>query len=434
MNNQPGAFNHYFLTLSSYILDPRYLDNPVIKLGTGVNLADPLKPEVAPYTPFEVEAPKAFGVENFGLPKSSEVIQEACTFRESLSVREETSVLSAYFKASYALSSMQGAATTAKTESETYHTAYALLEHTGEAESLPAQCRHWRENEVPISEKITDQDEALYNFLRCYGSHYISGITYGLRIAVQGKIKKTSVEKSQEFSLAFKAAFGSFGAEGGVRSQQKSKLEQMSVELLLEATSGGHGGGLMVLRGFDDIADFLEKVKNNEIQFTVAPLKVVLNSYWPTLNFDWKTTRSALDPRSAIFKVPEAQFGVPKGTILPWQPTAEFFRGLDNAAEITIVPPDGWAICDGTLGTPDLREKFIMGTAEFAKLATEGGSKTHNHGELTGAIDTRKVPSDWWWTLGTPKLHQVTDVRHQHTIQPSENLPPFTCLIMIMKL
>lgn len=38
--------------------------------------------------------------------------------------------------------------------------------------------------------------------------------------------------------------------------------------------------------------------------------------------------------------------------------------------------PDGWAICDGTNGTPDLRNKFILGVGEYSLGAT-GGEKTH---------------------------------------------------------
>jgi len=36
--------------------------------------------------------------------------------------------------------------------------------------------------------------------------------------------------------------------------------------------------------------------------------------------------------------------------------------------------PDGWAICDGTKGTPDLRNKFIIGAQTSRPLGTIGGN------------------------------------------------------------
>lgn len=68
------------------------------------------------------------------------------------------------------------------------------------------------------------------------------------------------------------------------------------------------------------------------------------------------------------------QVSVPVGGITLWYGAA------------TAVP-SGWAICDGTLGTPDLRGKVpvgVDGSAEFTSLGTAGGSKTstapHTHG------------------------------------------------------
>ena len=40
--------------------------------------------------------------------------------------------------------------------------------------------------------------------------------------------------------------------------------------------------------------------------------------------------------------------GIPYGTVLPWY-------GPFNAI------PNDWSLCDGTNGTPDLRNRFIIG-------------------------------------------------------------------------
>ena len=41
--------------------------------------------------------------------------------------------------------------------------------------------------------------------------------------------------------------------------------------------------------------------------------------------------------------------------------------------------PSGWHLCDGTSGTPDLREKFIKGSAAGVNPGVTGGSNTHTH-------------------------------------------------------
>jgi hypothetical protein len=46
--------------------------------------------------------------------------------------------------------------------------------------------------------------------------------------------------------------------------------------------------------------------------------------------------------------------------------------------------PVGWYLCDGTNGTPDLRDKFIVGAGSTYSVAATGGSKdaivvTHTH-------------------------------------------------------
>ena len=58
---------------------------------------------------------------------------------------------------------------------------------------------------------------------------------------------------------------------------------------------------------------------------------------------------------------------VPVGTVISW------YGQLNRL-------PDGWALCDGINGTPDLRGRFIVGydstDAEYNSIGKIGGSKT----------------------------------------------------------
>jgi microcystin-dependent protein len=56
--------------------------------------------------------------------------------------------------------------------------------------------------------------------------------------------------------------------------------------------------------------------------------------------------------------------GIPAGVIVMWS-------GL--LANV----PSGWALCDGTNGTPDLRDRFIKGAA--GEPGATGGAATHQH-------------------------------------------------------
>lgn len=48
--------------------------------------------------------------------------------------------------------------------------------------------------------------------------------------------------------------------------------------------------------------------------------------------------------------------------------------------------PSGWAICNGSNGTPDLRDRFIVGAGNAYSLGSTGGEKTH-------ILTTQEMPS-----------------------------------------
>ena len=108
-----------------------------------------------------------------------------------------------------------------------------------------------------------------------------------------------------------------------------------------------------------------------------------------------KVGNEVLSPRqriaSAAYAI-RAEHGVPKGVIVMWS---------GRIADV----PSGWALCDGNNGTPDLRERFIVGASQddsgLAKTvvtgsltkAGDGQIPAHNHG-LSGNHSHELVKTD----------------------------------------
>ena len=73
--------------------------------------------------------------------------------------------------------------------------------------------------------------------------------------------------------------------------------------------------------------------------------------------------------------------GVPNGAIIMWSGTVA-----------TI--PDGFSLCDGSNGTPDLRNRFVIGAgSNYAVGATGGGSTTTQVGDVEAGPQATVSPS-----------------------------------------
>lgn len=84
----------------------------------------------------------------------------------------------------------------------------------------------------------------------------------------------------------------------------------------------------------------------------------------------------------------------PSGSISIWT------RGVSNI-------PDGWVICDGNNGSPDLRGRFIVGFDEenYSSVGSTGGEKKHT-------LSESELPSH---------NHEIVDPGHQHLASATHN-------------
>ena len=145
--------------------------------------------------------------------------------------------------------------------------------------------------------------------------------------------------------------------------------------------------------------------------------------------------------------------------------------------------PSGWVLCNGSNGTPDLRNRFVVGAAGNYSVGNTGGSDSvtlstaqlpsHTHGDgslatgnpstsLTGSINRisecfnaygntsgifTKIPSQFSPITGSSSPSPVAgvsiDATHTHDVTGStgsagsgsshENRPPYYALCYIMK-
>jgi hypothetical protein len=190
------------------------------------------------------------------------------------------------------------------------------------------------------------------------------------------EVKNDDQKTVESFAIAFKANFGASGGQGSVTTTDTHILKTASTDLRAVITAGSmNPPQAYVLYGYDQIVDFLAKLKNGQISVTRAPLYANLNSYFPTL-VDYPRSRKALEPQRGLGAT--APFGVPAGTVIAWYPgSAQQWTDEHGVQQLAV--PEGWAICDGQLGTPDLRDKFVMGTSEVKSVGKKGGSQTHVH-------------------------------------------------------
>ncbi len=104
----------------------------------------------------------------------------------------------------------------------------------------------------------------------------------------------------------------------------------------------------------------------------------------------------------------------PPGLIMIWRPTETYISSTG-----VITAPQGWALCDGTNGTPDLRGRFVLGAnSETGQtLGSFGGSSSPSlSGTTGGRIPQWSIPIEGGLNLSMPTM------------------PPYMALVYIIKL
>ncbi len=92
--------------------------------------------------------------------------------------------------------------------------------------------------------------------------------------------------------------------------------------------------------------------------------------------------------------------------------------------------PSGWQLCDGTNGTPDLRNKFIPGSGDTYAVHATGGAVNHDH-DFTGDGHTHSFGAGASIQSGMG-IHHITDnVPASGTTDAKNGLPAYYALAYI---
>jgi hypothetical protein len=84
--------------------------------------------------------------------------------------------------------------------------------------------------------------------------------------------------------------------------------------------------------------------------------------------------------------------------------------------------PSGWSLCDGSNGTPDLRDRFIVGAGSTYSPGNTGGTTSHSH-TITVASTTLTVAQI------PAHNHAVTDPGHAHSVYDPGHAHSYTGLV-----
>lgn len=95
--------------------------------------------------------------------------------------------------------------------------------------------------------------------------------------------------------------------------------------------------------------------------------------------------------------------------------------------------PSGWHECDGTMGTPDLRELFVRAAHPALPPGTKGGASNHTH-DFTGNSHSHTIPEGTGLAAGTDRSYETESDPAVGTTNYGPNEPKYYCLAYIMKL
>ena len=118
------------------------------------------------------------------------------------------------------------------------------------------------------------------------------------------------------------------------------------------------------------------------------------NEVWLTYGFNYKfvlkdSGGTTIGTYDNIYGIVGVQTAV--GTTIPAGVITLWYGAIGSV-------PTGWYLCDGSNGTPDLRDRFVIGAGSTYAVASTGGSTTHT-------LTTTEMPSHTHTATSTDSGH-----------------------------
>lgn len=249
----------------------------------------------------------------------------------------------------------------------------------------------------------------------------VMALVSGMLSLGSAKMSQAAMNANGSHSIAMQAGAYASGKAEILKKEDYSDLKNQGKTSI--ANSDGFYDEVSV--GVESVYDAEKNIKQKECQIRVYHKDDAL-------------------PRSTIklirYSVESTSSSVPQGSIIPW------YGSPGNI-------PNGFALCDGKNGTPDLRDRFLVGAGYSYTLGNMGGENfhqltvaempSHQHDSGFGEHrNTRGIPfgiSDYLAgsRLGSGKSDYdnvgfLTSSTGGN--QPHENRPPYYALYYIMKL
>lgn len=240
----------------------------------------------------------------------------------------------------------------------------------------------------------------------------VMALVSGMLSLSSAKMSQAEMNANGSSSIAMQAGAYASGKAEILKKEGYSDLKNQGKTPI--ANSNGFYDEVSV--GVESVYDAEKNIKQKECQIRVYHKDDVL-------------------PRSTIklirYSAESTSSSVPQGSIIPW------YGSPGNI-------PNGFALCDGKNGTPDLRDRFLVGAGKSYKLSNTGGENTH---VLTIAEMPKHEHTIYSGRYGSNIYSISCDgssyggiLDHKHLTQPAggnqphENRPPYYALYYIMKL
>jgi len=136
---------------------------------------------------------------------------------------------------------------------------------------------------------------------------------------------------------------------------------------------------------------------------------------------------------SKMGNIPVSFTEIPEGLIVFYNSEGATPLGWES-----LTAPDGWVLCDGTNGTPDMRDAFIRPVTTGSENTTPTGDNTLDFAQIT--VNQNATHDHQGASIGRDqtgnRYHPSASWSHSHTLSAVNDiswLPPYYALSFIMK-